>query len=199
MTSQDRILRAAIELFGERGYEATSLKDIGATAGHAAGLITHHFKTKAALFVTCGLEVLDEFIEELEKGIQGQNTGIDAATAYARTFMAFAMERRSAYLVLVKLSPFSVSRPELTSEELVWKMRAMMGLLRKALEQGIEDGSVQPLSVNGDGVPVDLDTFNLAVFSTIMGATRTLVVSPFAQKKQQQATLAILRRSLASA
>lgn len=196
MTSQDRIIRSAIKLFGERGYEATSLKDIGGHAGHAAGLITHHFKTKAALFVTCGVNVLDEFIEELEKAVKPAENGMDMALAFADGFIRFALERRSAYLVLVKLSPFSVSRPELTSEELVWKMSALIGVLHKSLERGIEDGSIQPVVLRGESEPLDLETYTLTAFSTIMGAARTLVLSPYARARQQEATIAVLRRSL---
>lgn len=194
MNSQERILRSAIALFGERGYEATSLKDIGAHAGHAAGLITHHFKTKAQLFVTCGLTVCDEFNEELEQGMGGAQNGLQAVLAFTESFLEFAFARRSAYLVLAKLSPFSVSRPELSSEELVWKLKAMIGLLAQALRRGISDGSIAPLRLNG--AEADAETYALTVFSTIMGTARTLVISPFAQQRQKDATLVFLRNSL---
>jgi len=195
MNSQERIIRSAIALFGEQGYEATSLKDIGAHAGHAAGLITHHFKTKAQLFVTCGLTVLDEFNEALRDGVRGAGTGLDAVLAFAQSFLDFAAQQRSAYLVLAKLSPFAVSRPELTSEELVWKLRAMLGMLTEALERGMHEGTIAPLRINGGDA--EADTYGLVVFSTVMGTARTLVISPFAQEKQKDATLAFLRSSLA--
>ncbi len=194
MTSQDRILRSAISLFGEQGYEATSLKDIGAHAGHAAGLITHHFKTKAQLFLTCGLMVLDELNEELRQGIRDADDGLHAVLAFAESFLDFAVQKRSAYLVLAKLSPFAVSRPELTSEELVWKIRAMIKQLTDALERGLLDGSVTPLRLNGK--TADAELYSLTVFSTIMGTARTLIISPFAQEQQRDATLAFLRNSL---
>lgn len=194
MNSQDRILSSAIALFGEQGYEATSLKDIGAHAGHAAGLITHHFKTKAQLFLTCGLMVLDELNEELRQGVRDADDGLHAVLAFAETFLDFAVQKRSAYLVLAKLSPFAVSRPELTSEELVWKIRAMLRQLTDALERGLADGTVTPLKCNG--ATAGADTYGLTVFSTIMGTARTLVISPFAQEQQRHATLAFLENSL---
>lgn len=194
MTSQERIIRSAIALFGERGYEATSLKDIGTAAGHAAGLITHHFKTKAQLFVTCCLVVLDELNEELREAVRGSSTGLEAVLAFAQRFLDFACEKRSAYLVLAKLSPFAVSRPELTSEELVWKIRAMLRQLADALQRGMQDGTVAPLQING--THADEEAYGLTVFSTIMGTARTLVISPFAQEQQKDATLAFLRNSL---
>lgn len=197
MNSQDRIIRSAIALFGERGYEATSLKDIGAHAGHAAGLISHHFKTKAGLFLICGLTVLDEFNEELGKAVQRTPTGLEAVLAYSSAFFRFASERRSAYLVLAKLSPFSVSRPELSSDELLWKMRAMLRLLSDALERGLRDGTVSPLRLD-DKEEADAETYGLTVFSMVLGTARTLVISPFAQARQKEAALAFLRESLHS-
>lgn len=45
------LLRAAERLFGDRGYEATSLDDIAARAGVTKGALYHHFpEGKAALF-----------------------------------------------------------------------------------------------------------------------------------------------------
>lgn len=196
MTSQERIIRSAIALFGERGYESTSLKDIGADAGHAAGLITHHFKTKAALFLTCGLNVLDELSDEIAAGIDESSNGLESVLDFARVFMGYATERRSSYLVLVKLSPFSVSRPELSSEELVWKLKALLQLLNRALKKGLEDGSIKPLHFQGGAGEVDVETYGLTVFSTLMGTARTLAISPFAHPSQLEATLAFLHGSL---
>lgn len=44
-----RILEAASELFGELGYEGTSLRAVAERAGVAKGLAFHHFGTKAHL------------------------------------------------------------------------------------------------------------------------------------------------------
>ena len=41
--SRDRMVRAAIELFGERGYAATSFADILERSAAPRGSIYHHF------------------------------------------------------------------------------------------------------------------------------------------------------------
>jgi len=50
-STRDRIIDAAMHLFGERGYEGTSVAQIEAAAGLApgAGGIYHHFRTKEEL------------------------------------------------------------------------------------------------------------------------------------------------------
>jgi AcrR family transcriptional regulator len=40
---------AALELFGKRGYDGTSVRDIAERAGVTAGLVTHHYGTKENL------------------------------------------------------------------------------------------------------------------------------------------------------
>jgi AcrR family transcriptional regulator len=47
------IMRAAIELFGERGYGATSVRKIATAAGVTPPLIAYHYKSKEGLFLAC--------------------------------------------------------------------------------------------------------------------------------------------------
>ena len=47
--SRERLLQAAVELVGERGYEATTLGDIADRAGSARGLVSYYFRAKEEL------------------------------------------------------------------------------------------------------------------------------------------------------
>ncbi|MEX2971812.1 TetR/AcrR family transcriptional regulator [Streptomyces sp. C184] len=47
--SRERLLRATVELVGERGFEATTLGDIAQRAGTARGLISYYFPGKRQL------------------------------------------------------------------------------------------------------------------------------------------------------
>jgi TetR/AcrR family transcriptional regulator, regulator of cefoperazone and chloramphenicol sensitivity len=49
LTTSARILGAAMRLFAERGFDATSIRDVAAEAGVSSSLVVHHFKTKAQL------------------------------------------------------------------------------------------------------------------------------------------------------
>lgn len=52
-TGAERILEAAIELFGEHGFRATPLKAIADRAGVSQPLIVHHYGSKAGLRAAC--------------------------------------------------------------------------------------------------------------------------------------------------
>jgi AcrR family transcriptional regulator len=46
----DKLLEAARALFGEQGYDATSIAEIGLRAGIAKSVLYHHFGSKGALY-----------------------------------------------------------------------------------------------------------------------------------------------------
>ncbi|GAA3753321.1 TetR/AcrR family transcriptional regulator [Streptomyces tremellae] len=49
--SRERLLTAAGELFGERGYDRTTARDIGERAGVDPSMIARYFGSKAELFI----------------------------------------------------------------------------------------------------------------------------------------------------
>jgi AcrR family transcriptional regulator len=49
LTTSARILGTAMRLFAERGFDATTIRDVAAEAGVSSSLVVHHFKTKAQL------------------------------------------------------------------------------------------------------------------------------------------------------
>jgi len=50
--SREKILQSAVELFLEKGYEATSVNDICKHAGVSKGSFYHYFETKQVLFLS---------------------------------------------------------------------------------------------------------------------------------------------------
>jgi AcrR family transcriptional regulator len=59
--TRDRLIQAGRELFGEHGYEDTSIAAILEAAGVTRGSLYHHFETKEALFDA----VLDRVVAEI--------------------------------------------------------------------------------------------------------------------------------------
>jgi AcrR family transcriptional regulator len=75
LTARARIRDAAIRLFGERGIEGASIRDIAAEAGVSSGLVRHHFGSKDALREAC-----DQYAKERMMQI-GQELSAPAALA----------------------------------------------------------------------------------------------------------------------
>lgn len=68
---RQRILAAAAELFAERGYAETSLRDIAAAVEIKAGSVYYHFASKDDLFVEVLNTGIDLMIEGFEKTASG--------------------------------------------------------------------------------------------------------------------------------
>lgn len=56
-----KILKAAIDIFGRRGYTATSVKDLAEAAELTVGSIYHYYSGKAELFIAAATEFYDVF------------------------------------------------------------------------------------------------------------------------------------------
>ncbi|CAI9407911.1 HTH-type transcriptional regulatory protein RaaS [Aestuariimicrobium sp. T2.26MG-19.2B] len=53
LTPQARIRNAALELFGDLGYDRTTVRQVAQRAGVSAGLVIHHFGSKEGLRQSC--------------------------------------------------------------------------------------------------------------------------------------------------
>lgn len=59
--TREKLLEAAIELFGSRGFESTSMKDLAAAAGVRAPAIYNHFSSKEDVLVAASTWALHDF------------------------------------------------------------------------------------------------------------------------------------------
>ena len=80
------IVRIAKRLFGERGFAATTIDDIAATARVAKGAVYHHFETKEALFEAIFDQVSKELLAEVDRVARIEK---DALSAMAKGTQAY--------------------------------------------------------------------------------------------------------------
>ncbi|MFV0461074.1 MAG: TetR family transcriptional regulator [Actinomycetales bacterium] len=71
LTPQARIRHAAMELFGEKGFERTTVRAIAARAGVSAPLVIHHFGSKDGLRRACDEWMMRVLSEEKTLVISG--------------------------------------------------------------------------------------------------------------------------------
>ncbi|MGO1655702.1 MAG: TetR/AcrR family transcriptional regulator, partial [Brevibacterium yomogidense] len=55
-----RIRDAAIDLYGRRGFDHVTLKDIAVAAGVSAPLVIHHYGSTAGLRTACDHHIADQ-------------------------------------------------------------------------------------------------------------------------------------------
>jgi AcrR family transcriptional regulator len=101
---REKVLEAGLELFGERGYHATSIAEIGARAGIAKSVLYHYFGSKAGLYEVIAETQSEALLERVAAAVPGDpdaprlRAGVDA-------FLSFLAERPDAWRLLVRDPP----------------------------------------------------------------------------------------------
>jgi AcrR family transcriptional regulator len=98
-TRDDDVLAAAAMLFAERGYAATSMRDIGERVGLLGGSLYHYVKSKDALFIRIH-----------DRALQGAEDRIRAAIAQVEEPMA-RLATACRVLLDIQLDPASLTMP----------------------------------------------------------------------------------------
>lgn len=88
-----RIVQAAVELFAEQGYGATSLDEIASAVGVRKQTLLYYFASKPDLFAAAAAEAAQAMYEALDGALRQNDPGgldrlpvfIDAASELART------------------------------------------------------------------------------------------------------------------
>jgi AcrR family transcriptional regulator len=105
------VLAAGLELFGERGYNATSIAEIGLRAGIAKSVLYHYFGSKAGLYEEIAAAQTRELIAVVGEAVPADpdaprlRMGVDA-------YLAFLAERPAAWRLLLRDPP---AEPELVA------------------------------------------------------------------------------------
>src|SRR5215204_1919439 len=69
--TRERILEAALELFAERGYEATTMRDVAREAGVSLGLAYRYFASKEEFALALYMRLAEESEEWAREGLAG--------------------------------------------------------------------------------------------------------------------------------
>ena len=85
-----RIIEVALRLFGERGYEGASTRDIAAAAGVNAPALQYYFDNKEGVYRACAQDIADGWTTQFAPVVaQAQATMDDAAASPDQVFEAF--------------------------------------------------------------------------------------------------------------
>jgi AcrR family transcriptional regulator len=90
--TRERLLTAARRLFGERGYEATSIESVLEASGVARGALYHHFESKAELFDAVLADVLVEIAERSAAAAAGSEDPLEGLRAGSHAWLAMALD-----------------------------------------------------------------------------------------------------------
>jgi TetR/AcrR family transcriptional regulator, cholesterol catabolism regulator len=115
------ILEAAAALFAERGYAATSVRDIGERVGLLGGSLYHYIKSKEALFVRIHDVALQVAEDRIRAAVSGLTDPWERLEAACITMLAIQLDPNS--LTMPLMNDFASAPPEIR-ERLITKRDA---------------------------------------------------------------------------
>jgi AcrR family transcriptional regulator len=89
----EAIRSAAIRLFFEHGYEATTLRQIAAEVGRTVGSVYNHIASKEDLLYSIMSGIMRDLLDEMEGVLAGFDDPVDRLRAAAEFHVAFHAER----------------------------------------------------------------------------------------------------------
>lgn len=150
-----QLVDVALELFAERGFEATRISDIAERAGVAQGLLYHYFKGKPELLAAIAERYSPlPLLRELLPDLTDQPARV-ALTDLAQRIYALIQQRRPLLQMVVR---DVLWRPE-TREVAMWARETAIGYLVRYLDSRVVAGELRP----HDG-PVVAQTLASALF-----------------------------------
>ncbi len=138
--TEKRILKAAIKLFGDKGYFKTTVDDIAHAAGIAKGTIYLYFRNKEAIYVGTCVEQFDQVMENIVAKINAAKTAEVQLSGIAHYLSAYVNRIRTLY-PLFNLENIHLSARTLKGLRAVVmpKMVKMNDTIAEVISQGVRN------------------------------------------------------------
>jgi AcrR family transcriptional regulator len=134
------IHRAALELFAQRGYHATSMRAIGSAARVQPAAIYHWYPSKEAILV----QLQDDFMEQLTEQVvaamdRHERPALRLAAAVREHVVFHGVHRRAAFVTDSEIRALTAG----PRRALIAKRDGYQAIFRQMIRDGIRDGSLR--------------------------------------------------------
>ncbi|MGC5364972.1 TetR/AcrR family transcriptional regulator [Streptomyces sp. DT24] len=146
-----RLLVAAVDAFAERGYHATTTRDIAGRAGMSPAALYIHYRTKEELLHRISRIGHDRALLVLETAADGDGTAAERLSAAVRSFVRWHAERHTtARVVQYELDALG----EEHRTEIVALRRRSDAVIRRIIGEGVAAGEFDVQDVPGTTLAV---------------------------------------------
>ncbi|MGW1409268.1 TetR family transcriptional regulator [Streptomyces sp. NPDC002403] len=146
-----RLLVAAVDAFAERGYHATTTRDIAGRAGMSPAALYIHYKTKEELLHRISRIGHDRALFVLEAAADGGGTAAERLAEAVRSFVRWHAERHTtARVVQYELDALG----EEHRAEIVELRRRSDAVVRRIIGEGVRAGEFDVPDVPGTTLAV---------------------------------------------
>jgi AcrR family transcriptional regulator len=129
---REALLSAAVRMFNERGFHATSLDDVAASLGVSKPTIYHYLGNKDQVLLECLTYGVEQLLEAAEASRREPGQGIDRLRAFLRRYAEVIMEDFGRCVIR--------TGEEDLSDESAARLRDMKRQIDEAMRGLIEEG-----------------------------------------------------------
>jgi AcrR family transcriptional regulator len=139
--TRKRILRAAREVFSERGYDAATFQAIAIRADLTRPAINHYFSNKRALYREVAKETNDLVVGASIQRAQQETTLAGQLSTFIEASTQADIENRTAAAFLITVALESQRHPDLSHEQ-ADSVRTTREFLSRAIDDAIKRGEL---------------------------------------------------------
>lgn len=140
---RDAVLRAAVRMFNERGFHATSLDDVAASLGISKRTIYHYLANKDQVLLECLTIGLNQLLEAAAEARAETGTGYDRLAKFLRRYAEINMDDFGRCVIRTGEETLSQdSQPQYRALK-----RQIDKALRHMLSDAVEDRSIAPVDI----------------------------------------------------
>jgi AcrR family transcriptional regulator len=157
MSYRDAILEAALTLFAERGFAATTTAEVAEATGAAEGTIFHHFKSKDGLLLAVLEKVRDDVAGVVGDVAAGAASaaGIDLLASVIGVFFLLAETKPRELKLVLRGHTYEVASERPAARALLEQTyESFAGALTEAIALGVEDGTIRPVRPENEAMLV---------------------------------------------
>lgn len=155
--TRQSIMDAAIRLFGEQGYEGTSIEDLAAAANIGKGTIYGYFATKQEIFQAFCDEEIESSFRAVRESVDPDASLLQQLVALFMFQFRFVTENREFGRHLLR----EVAFPKEVSEKALEHVQRYIDALEELLERAKEKGQIRK--------DVDLTTATASFYMLYLG------------------------------
>lgn len=142
--SRAQLLDAAVEIFGRKGFHATTLKEIAEAADFSVGSVYSFFENKDDLYASIWLRSGEEFLPPFEALIGSIDDGLDGLVDIARFEIGFFRDRPAFSRLYLRSSASLVpTGAEATPSAVVENAAHALDLHAKVIARGQSQGRIR--------------------------------------------------------
>ncbi len=132
--TKERILKASLKLFSQKGIRETTIKDIAKEVGITEGAVYRHFESKEEIVLGLFKQYSEEFYNKLLNATKSGDSYEERFKNTTKAFISFCFKNPSAFKYL---NLFHYLRPEDIKHFSPLPKDAIWNLIEEGIDQGI--------------------------------------------------------------